>query len=129
MQNASGVSDPEATVFVVYDDASIRRSTERLVVSMGFDVRTFASAKQFTDHARVDDPSCLVVDVHLPGASGLDLQRELAWSGVEIPIIFITGRDSVPMSVRAKKEARSSSSPSRLARAARIAPTPSTGAP
>src|SRR5215470_3924269 len=104
MQYASGVSDPEATVFVVDDDPSVRRSTERLVRSMGFDVRTFASAKEFTEHARVDGPSCLVLDVHLPGPSGLDLQRELARSGVEIPIIFITGRGSIPMSVRAMKE-------------------------
>jgi FixJ family two-component response regulator len=98
------VSDAEATVFVVDDDPSVRRSTERLVRSMGFNVRTFASAKEFTDHARVEGPSCLVLDVHLPGLSGLDLQRQLAQSGMHIPIIFITGRGSIPMSVRAMKE-------------------------
>ena len=98
------MSDAEATVFVVDDDPSVRRSTERLVRSMGFNVRTFASAREFTDHARVEGPSCLVLDVHLPGLSGLDLQRQLAQSGMHIPIIFITGRGSIPMSVRAMKE-------------------------
>ncbi|HXJ34593.1 MAG TPA: response regulator [Candidatus Eisenbacteria bacterium] len=98
------MTDAEATVFIVDDDPSVRRSTERLVRSMGLNVQTFASAKEFMDHARVDHPSCLVLDVHLPGLSGLDLQRELAQSGLQIPIIFITGRGSIPMSVRAMKE-------------------------
>jgi FixJ family two-component response regulator len=98
------VRDAEPTVFVVDDDPSVRRSTERLVRSMGFNVKTFGSAKEFSDHARVEGPSCLVLDVHLPGLSGLDLQRELARSGTQIPIIFITGRGSIPMSVRAMKE-------------------------
>jgi FixJ family two-component response regulator len=98
------VSDADATVFVVDDDPSVRRSTERLVRSMGLHVQTFASAKEFTEHARVDGPSCLVLDVHLPGVSGLDLQRELTQSGIDIPIIFITGRGSIPMSVRAMKD-------------------------
>ena len=94
----------EPTVFVVDDDPSVRRSTERVVRSMGFNVQTFASAKEFTDHARVESPSCLVLDVHLGGPSGLDLQRQLVQSGVRIPIIFITGRGSIPMSVRAMKD-------------------------
>src|SRR5262249_52023247 len=67
-------------------------------------VQTFASAKEFTERARVESPSCLVLDVHLPGPSGLDLQRELVQAGVHIPIIFITGRGSIPMSVPAMKE-------------------------
>ena len=98
------MSDAEPTVFVVDDDPSIRRSTERLVRTLGFHVRTFASAKEFMDQARIDGPACLVLDVHLPGQSGLDLQRELRQSGVPIPIIFITGRGSIPMSVRAMKD-------------------------
>ena len=98
------MNDAEPTVFIVDDDPSVRRSIERLVRSMGFAVQTFASAKEFTDHVRVEGPSCLVLDVHLPDLSGLDLQRELARSGVQIPIIFITGRGSIPMSVRAMKE-------------------------
>jgi len=98
------VSETEPIVFVVDDDPSVRRSTERLVRSMGFNVQTFASAKEFRDRARVEGPACLVLDVHLPGVSGLDLQRDLAHSGVQVPIIFITGRGSIPMSVRAMKE-------------------------
>ena len=98
------MSEGEPTVFVVDDDPSVRRSTERLVRSMGFDVITFASATEFKNRRRVEGPACLVLDVHLPDLSGLDLQRELAASGVEMPIIFITGRGSIPMSVRAMKE-------------------------
>jgi len=71
-----------STVFVVDDGPSVRRSTERLVRSMGFAVRTFASAKEFLDNARVEGPVCLVLAVRLPGLSGLDLQRELTQAGV-----------------------------------------------
>jgi FixJ family two-component response regulator len=98
------VTETEPTVFVVDDDASVRRSTERLLRSLGFDVWTFASAKEFLDRARVQGAACLVLDVHLPGLDGLELQRELTRSGVRIPIIFITGRGSIPMTVRAMKE-------------------------
>jgi FixJ family two-component response regulator len=97
------MTEAEPTVFVVDDDPSVRRSMERLVRSMGFSVQTFATAKEFTERARVESPSCLVLDVHLPGPSGLELQRELVQEGVQIPIIFITGRGSIPMSVRAMK--------------------------
>jgi len=95
-------SDP--TVFVVDDDPSVRKSTERLVRAMGFAVRTFESAQAFLDAARDDGPACLVLDVELPGRSGLDLQRELARSGAEIPIIFVTGHGDIPMTVRAMKD-------------------------
>ena len=98
------MTETEPTVFVVDDDPSVRRSTERLVRSLGFDVRTFASAKEFLEHARVPGPACLVLDVHLPGLGGLDLQRALTQAGVRIPIIFITGHGSIPMTVRAMKE-------------------------
>ena len=98
------MSDPDATVFVVDDDPSVRKSTERLVRSMGFAVRTFESAQAFLDGPRADGPACLVLDVRLPGQSGLDLQRELARSGIELPIIFVTGHGDIPMSVRAMKE-------------------------
>jgi FixJ family two-component response regulator len=93
----------DAIVFVVDDDASVRRSTERLLRPLGFAIQTFASAKEFLDGARVDRPGCLVLDVHMPGLSGLDLQRELARKGVEIPIIFLTGHGDIPMTVRAMK--------------------------
>lgn len=98
------MTDAEPIVFVVDDDASIRSSTERLVRSAGFTVQTFGSAQEFLDGVRPDGPACLVLDVRLPGQSGLDLQRELTRSGVEIPIIFMTGHGDIPMSVRAMKE-------------------------
>ena len=97
------MTDAESTVFVVDDDVSLRTSTERLLRSMGFTVRTFASAKEFLDHARPDGPACLLLDVRLPGLSGLDLQHELARSGVQIPIVFMTGHGDIPMTVRAMK--------------------------
>jgi FixJ family two-component response regulator len=94
---------PEAIVFVVDDDPSVRISTERLVRSFGFKVQTFASAQEFLDSQRPDCPACLVLDVRLPGLSGLDLQTELARSGVQIPIIFITGHGDIQMTVQAMK--------------------------
>jgi len=97
------VADAEPIVFVVDDDRSVRTSTERLVRSAGFVVRTFGSAKEFLDGARLDGPACLVLDVRLPGQSGLDLQRELRSLGIDIPIVFITGHGDIPMSVRAMK--------------------------
>jgi FixJ family two-component response regulator len=93
----------DAIIFVVDDDASVRRSMERLVRPLGFAIQTFASAKEFLDSARVDRPGCLVLDVHMPGLSGLDLQRELAQNGIEIPIVFLTGHGDIPMTVRAMK--------------------------
>ncbi len=90
-------------VFVVDDDPSVRRATERLVHSAGFDVETFGSAAEFLASARPERPACLVLDVRLPGRSGLDLQRELTGSGMDIPIIFVTGHGSIPMTVRAMK--------------------------
>lgn len=98
---AAGTDD--AVVFVVDDDASVRRSTERLVRSLGLAIHAFASAREFLDGARVDKPGCLILDVQMPGLSGLDLQRELAQRGVEIPIIFLTGHGDIPMTVRAMK--------------------------
>jgi FixJ family two-component response regulator len=97
------MSETDCTVFVVDDDESVRRSTERLLRSKGLRVESFASARSFLGDANVRGPSCLVLDVHLPGLSGLDLQSELARSGVNVPIVFITGRGTIPMSVRAMK--------------------------
>jgi len=100
---SGGAVTGDAVVFVVDDDASVRRSTERLVRSVGFDVQTFASAREFLDGARLERPGCLVLDVRMPGLSGLDLQRELAQRGVEIPIVFLTGHGNIPMTVAAMK--------------------------
>ena len=90
-------------VFIIDDDASFRRSTGRLIQSMGFQVKTFGTAAEFLSTGRTDVPSCMVLDVRLPGLSGLDLQQELGEAGIEIPIIFITGHGDIPMSVRAMK--------------------------
>jgi len=93
----------DAIVFVVDDDASVRRSTERLVRALGFGIQTFASAREFLDSARLERPGCLVLDIQMPGLSGLELQRELAQRGVELPIIFLTGHGDIPTTVRAMK--------------------------
>jgi FixJ family two-component response regulator len=97
------MSDAAAIVLIVDDDAAVRRSTERLVRSAGFAARTFGSAAEFLDAPPPDGPACLVLDVRLPGLSGLELQRELMRSGVRVPIIFVTGHGDIPMTVRAMK--------------------------
>jgi len=93
----------EAVVFVVDDDASVREALGSLIRSAGFSVRTSASAPEFLASPRPDVPSCLVLDVRLPGLSGLDLQKRMAEVDIEIPIVFITGHGDVPTSVRAMK--------------------------
>jgi FixJ family two-component response regulator len=90
-------------VYVVDDDPSIRRSLERLFRSVGHECISFGSAEEFLECQRRDAPSCLVLDVRLPGLSGLDLQRELAEANAHIPIIFLTGHGGIPLSVRAMK--------------------------
>ena len=92
-----------AFVFVVDDDTSVRESLRNLIRSAGFSVQTFSSAQEFLASPRPKVPSCLVLDVQLPGLSGLDLQQELAKAGIQIPIIFISGHGDIPMSVRAMK--------------------------
>jgi FixJ family two-component response regulator len=91
------------TVFVVDDDPSFRRAIKRLVESVRLQVETFESAHAFLRSNRPDTPSCLVLDIRLPGISGLDFQRELAEANIHIPIIFITGHGDIPMTVRAMK--------------------------
>jgi len=95
--------EAEPIVFVVDDDPSVRRSMERLIQSSGFRVQTFRSAGEFLRRPRPEGPACLVLDVRLPGLSGLDLQRELANSGIQLPIIFMTAHGDIPMTVRAMK--------------------------
>ncbi len=96
-------TETDATVFVIDDDPSIREAIRSLIRSVGIRVETFASAQEFMASKRPDAPSCLVLDVRMPGLSGLDLQRELSEAGISIPIIFITGHGDIPMSVRAMK--------------------------
>ncbi len=91
------------TVFVVDDDSAVREALTSLVRSVGLNVQAFASAREFLASSRPDVPSCLVLDVRLPGESGLDLQHELRQAGEAIPIVFITGHADVPTTVRAMK--------------------------
>jgi FixJ family two-component response regulator len=91
-------------VFVIEDDSSMREALTDLITSVGLLVEPFKSAREFLERRRLDAPACLVLDVRLPGLSGLDLQRELVRMEAPIPIIFITGHGDIPMSVRAIKE-------------------------
>src|SRR6185369_15038661 len=94
----------DQVVFVIEDDPSMRTAIKRLVEAVGLSVETFGSGKEFFDHTLPDVPACLVLDVRLPGgASGLDLQREMAEREMQLPIIFITGHGDIPMSVQAMK--------------------------
>ena len=95
--------DAGAIVFVVDDDPSIREAIKSLISLAGLRVETFGTAQEFLRNKRPDLPGCVVLDVELPGLSGLDLQRELAAQGIKLPIIFITGYGDIPMSVRAMK--------------------------
>jgi FixJ family two-component response regulator len=97
------MSEPQSIVFVVDDDASVRRAIQRLIESVGLRVESLGSAREFLQANRSDVPSCLVLDIRLPGKSGLELQRELAEANMPIPIVFITSHGDVPMTVRAMK--------------------------
>jgi FixJ family two-component response regulator len=97
------MSEASPIVFVVDDDSSIREALRSLMRSVGLEVETFASAQEFLQAKRPAAPGCLVLDVRLPGLSGLDLQRELSGADIHIPIIFITGHGDIPMTVRAMK--------------------------
>src|SRR6266566_2022579 len=97
------MTEAASIVFVVDDDASVCRAIQRLIESVGLHVEPFGSAKEFLQAKRSDVPSCLVLDIRLPGKSGLELQRELAEVNIRIPIIFITAHGDVPMTVRAMK--------------------------
>ncbi len=100
------MTEPQSIVFVVDDEPSIRKALDSLIRSVGLTVQLFASAQEFLQvlqAKRPDVPSCLILDVRLPGISGLDFQRKLAESKIFIPIVFITGHGDIPMSVRAMK--------------------------
>ena len=97
------MSDSDCIVFAVDDDPLVRDSVADLLDAAGFTVRMFGSATEFLRSEHPDLPACLILDVALPGLSGLDLQAELTKSGVDMPIIFLTGRGDIPMSVRAMK--------------------------
>jgi FixJ family two-component response regulator len=97
------MDEPTPTVFVVEDDPSVRQLIKRLLESVRLQVKVFRSAEELWPINRVDGPSCLVLDIRLPGISGLELQRNLAKANIHIPIIFITGHGDIPMTVEAMK--------------------------
>ena len=97
------MDEPQAIVFVVDDDQSVREALDSLFRSTGLKVQAFASAQEFLQSEKPECPSCLVLDVRMPGLSGLDLQREMADSEISMPIIFITGHGDIPMTVQAMK--------------------------
>ena len=96
-------SADDATVFIIDDDARMRAAMQRLLKSVGLHAEPFATPQDFLRHKPPDGPSCLVLDVRLPGMSGLDVQRRLNEAGVQIPVIFITGHADIPMTVKAMK--------------------------
>src|SRR5260221_11267973 len=91
------------TVFIIDDDRGMRQAIQDLAESVGLRAEAFATGQEFLSRQRTGEPSCLVLDVRLPQLSGLDFQRQLAETGVQIPIIFITAHGDIPMSVRALK--------------------------
>ena len=95
---------PKPTVFVIDDDSSVLKSLSRLLRSLGFDTETFASAELFLARKHYDGVGCIVLDVRMPGLSGMDLQDELSKADYSMPIIFITGHGNIPMSVQAMKK-------------------------
>jgi FixJ family two-component response regulator len=97
------MKDAAPIVFVVDDDASVRDAIRNLIASVGLRAETFGSTHEFLSAKRPQAPACLVLDVRLPDVSGLEFQRELAASGIEIPIVFITGHGDIPMTVQAMK--------------------------
>jgi FixJ family two-component response regulator len=99
----TALSEQQPVVFVIDDDASLREGLSRLFRSVGLQVETFVSASEFLQHKLPEGPRCLVLDVRLPGLSGLDFQSELAKTDVDIPIVFMTGHGDIPMTVRAMK--------------------------
>jgi FixJ family two-component response regulator len=97
------MSETAPIVYVVDDEVSVRDAVRKLLASVGLRCETFGSTREFLNSKRQEAPACLVLDVRLPDVSGLEFQRELAASGMEIPIIFITGHGDIPMTVRAMK--------------------------
>jgi len=97
------ITEDASVVFIVDDDANVRRSIQDLLASVSLQSEAFATPREFLDSKRANSPGCLVLDVRLPGMNGLDFQRALAEAGVTLPIVFITGHGDIPMSVQAMK--------------------------
>ena len=103
MDGGKPSTEDASLIYVVDDDRDVREGLTALLESVGLSAVTFASTVDFLKHKRPGEPSCLILDVRLPGLSGLDLQAELSKAGVDIPIIFVTGFGDIPMTVRAMK--------------------------
>jgi FixJ family two-component response regulator len=97
------VQDPRPTLYIIDDDQSVRDGLDSLLRSIGYATQCFASPRDFLVHYKAQGPACMVLDVRMPDANGLDFQNELSQIGINIPIIFLTGHGDVPMSVRAMK--------------------------
>lgn len=97
------MKESEPMVFIVDDDESVRKALKRLIKSVGINVETFTTAREFLSRQHYEGPSCLVLDIRMPGLSGLDLQQELVEADFTLPIIFVTGHGNIPASVRAMK--------------------------
>jgi len=97
------VTSDAGTVFIVDDDASVRTALARLMRSVALHAETFASAEEFLEREHPDGPGCMVLDLSMPGSTGLDLQQDMAAASIDLPIIFLTGHGNVPSSVRALK--------------------------
>jgi FixJ family two-component response regulator len=97
------MAEPEPTIFVIDDDPSVRKSLSRLLRSVGHAVETFSSAEEFLSREHFDGIGCIILDVQMPGLSGMDLQVELGKAEYSMPIVFITGHGDIPMSVEAMK--------------------------
>jgi FixJ family two-component response regulator len=95
------MTEPDAIVYVVDDDASVRKAMARMFESIGLPVETFESAREFLDHQRADLKGCLILDVNMPGQSGIELQQQLVSSHFDLPIVFMTGEGDIPMTVKA----------------------------
>jgi len=102
-QAAPAAAETTPVVFVVDDDEELRLALDNLFRSVGLQARLFGSAAEFLKAGAIDEPGCLVLDIRLPGVSGLEFQGQLARMGIELPIVFMTGHGDVPMSVRAMK--------------------------
>jgi len=102
-QDTQPTPESGATVFVVDDDAAVRRSMMRLLRSAGWNAEAFASAGDFLERAPITGPGCVLLDVNMPGMTGLELQDRMAVAGITLPVVFLTGKGDIPMSVRAMK--------------------------
>jgi FixJ family two-component response regulator len=97
------LQESDTTIAIVDDDPSVRKGLERLIRSVGWKTETFGSAQEFLASARTEAPTCIVLDLQLPGLSGLELQKQMTEAGVETPIVFVTGYGNIPASVKAMK--------------------------